>query len=131
MVLDSIVMIIDCLPIAKSFDAEIQTAIQRLRERGTTPRMCEVPRNPIAGHIVLQRHTKKRKANTLGIEYEAIHSQPGCSPGNEILMRISELNDDDQVHGILIGMPAYPHLDSEKLVAAIDASKGHRWAGCI
>ncbi len=114
-------MIIDCLSISKNFDAGVQAAVQRLRDGGSTPRMCEILATHSEGTLSYSA-TKKRKAHALGIEYEPLNYSQEVH-FTEIVDKITQLNANPEVHGILIGMPMYSHLDSEKLIATIDASK--------
>lgn len=114
-------MIIDCQTIASSLDAEILLAVQRFRESGVTPRMCEILATQTQSALSYS-NTKKRKANALGIEYEARHFDQSVRL-DDVLLKIAELNADDRVHGILIGMPTYSHINSEQLIAAIAPSK--------
>jgi methylenetetrahydrofolate dehydrogenase (NADP+)/methenyltetrahydrofolate cyclohydrolase len=83
--------------------------------------MCEILATQTQGTLSYS-NTKKRKAAKFGIEYEAV--QFGAEVHlDEVLKKINQLNCDDRVHGILVGMPTYPHIDSEKLAAAIVPNK--------
>src|SRR5665213_2040107 len=114
-------MIIDCQTIAETYDAEIQIAVQRLVDSGITPRLYEILATQTQGTLSYS-NTKKRKASKLGIHYEAVHFGQDVHLG-EIVEKVNQLNADDQVHGILIGMPSYSHIDSEILIAAIEPRK--------
>jgi methylenetetrahydrofolate dehydrogenase (NADP+)/methenyltetrahydrofolate cyclohydrolase len=106
-------MILDCQTIAETFDAEIQIAVKRLKDSGVVPKMCEILATQTQGTLSYS-NTKKRKAAKFGIEYEAVQFGPEVHL-NEVLENVNQLNSDDRVHGILIGMHTYLHIDSEKL----------------
>lgn len=114
-------MIIDCRSIADAFDAELVHAVGRLKDAGITPCMQEILATQVQGTHSYS-NTKRLKAERLGVQYGAIHFGHEVHI-EEILSKITELNTDQKVHGVLIGMPVYSHIDSEKLIAAIDPLK--------
>lgn len=58
----------------------------------------------------------------MGIDYVGIGFAQQATSG-EILSRIRELNDDGEVHGILVGMPTFSHVEGEELIAEIVRNK--------
>lgn len=114
-------MIIDCASIAVSLDNQIRSIVQDLRARGIVPRMCEVLATGASAALSYSK-TKERKAKELGIEFEALHFSKDVHIG-EILNKAAELNRDRSVHGVMIGMPTFSHIDGECLLSAIAANK--------
>ena len=51
------------------------------------------------------------------------HQLPQTTTEDELLGLVTQLNDDDRVDGILVQLPLPPHINSERVIAAIDPSK--------
>lgn len=114
-------MIIDCLAISKIFDDEMRAAVLALREGGVRPRLCELLATNTQS-AVSYSNTKRKKAETLGVEYEAVRFAPDVRM-EQLLARISEWNSDELIHGLLVGMPTYANIEAEKLISAINPHK--------
>ncbi len=65
---------------------------------------------------------KKRAAESCGF-HSIQHTLTDDAPQNEVLQLISELNDDDAIHGILVQLPLPRHLDELAITQAIEPSK--------
>jgi len=83
--------------------------------------MCEILATQTQGTLSYS-NTKRRKAEKLGIQYEAVRFDPQVHL-SEIVAKILEFNGDDEVHGIVVGTPTFSHIDSEQLIASIDPRK--------
>lgn len=67
--------------------------------------------------------TGKAKASTeVGVKNTTIRKSDDISE-EELLAIIDELNEDDEVDGILVQLPLPKHIDSDKVIAAIKAEK--------
>jgi methylenetetrahydrofolate dehydrogenase (NADP+)/methenyltetrahydrofolate cyclohydrolase len=51
------------------------------------------------------------------------HALPADTPQDELADLILQLNDDDQVHGILLQLPVPGHIDSDAMIELIDPLK--------
>ncbi|MDE0789439.1 MAG: bifunctional methylenetetrahydrofolate dehydrogenase/methenyltetrahydrofolate cyclohydrolase FolD [Woeseiaceae bacterium] len=65
---------------------------------------------------------KKRAAESCGF-HSIQHTLTDDAAQNEVLQLISELNDDDAIHGILVQLPLPRHLDELAITQAIKPSK--------
>lgn len=65
---------------------------------------------------------KKRAAESCGF-HSIQHTLADDTSQNEVLQLISELNDDDAIHGILVQLPLPRHLDELAITQAIEPSK--------
>ena len=65
---------------------------------------------------------KKRAAESCGF-HSIQHTLTDDAAQNEVLQLISELNDDDAIHGILVQLPLPRHLDELAITQAIEPSK--------
>jgi len=83
--------------------------------------MCEILATNSQSAISYSE-TKRKKAEALGIDYTAITFDKDVHQ-EQVLDKIHSLNEDSSVHGVLIGMPSYAHIDADLLVDAIDSIK--------
>jgi len=51
------------------------------------------------------------------------HKLPADTPEHEVLTLIHGLNSDPEIHGILVQLPLPKHIDSQKVIEAIDPAK--------
>ena len=65
---------------------------------------------------------KEKSANEVGIKSEII-KYPDSVEEKKVLQKISELNKDDSVSGILVQLPLPKHIDKKKVIDAILPSK--------
>ncbi|MDG2288579.1 MAG: bifunctional methylenetetrahydrofolate dehydrogenase/methenyltetrahydrofolate cyclohydrolase FolD [Woeseiaceae bacterium] len=65
---------------------------------------------------------KKRAAESCGF-HSIQHTLADDASQNEVLQLISELNDDDAIHGILVQLPLPRHLDELAITQAIEPTK--------
>ncbi len=65
---------------------------------------------------------KKRAAESCGF-HSIQHTLADDASQNEVLQLISELNDDDAIHGVLVQLPLPRHLDELAITQAIEPSK--------
>ena len=65
---------------------------------------------------------KEKFANEVGLRSEVI-KYPDSVKEKEILDKISELNNDDSVSGILVQLPLPKHINKQKIIEAIAPSK--------
>ena len=65
---------------------------------------------------------KKRTAESCGF-HSVQHTLADDASQSEVLQLISELNDDDAIHGILVQLPLPQHLDELAITQAIEPSK--------
>ncbi|RAU22937.1 bifunctional methylenetetrahydrofolate dehydrogenase/methenyltetrahydrofolate cyclohydrolase FolD [Paramagnetospirillum kuznetsovii] len=66
--------------------------------------------------------TKHKRTVEAGMK-SFMHTLPADTPEREVLTLIEGLNDDPEVHGILVQLPLPKHIDSQKVIEAIDPSK--------
>ncbi|MFW6298833.1 MAG: bifunctional methylenetetrahydrofolate dehydrogenase/methenyltetrahydrofolate cyclohydrolase FolD [Bacillota bacterium] len=114
--------IIDGKALSKSIRAEVKKEVETLKEKsGKTPHLVVVlvGENPASQTYVRMKHKACEKA---GIRSTIINKDPSISEG-ELLGLIHELNDDDDVHGILVQLPLPKHMDANKVINTISYQK--------
>lgn len=78
-----------------------------------------VGNNPASEVYVRNKEKACKKA---GIDSRVLRL-PADLPESELLAYVNQLNRDPAIHGILVQLPLPSHMDSEKVVAAIDPLK--------
>ena len=108
--------------IAKKLKAEMAQTIQSLKdENKRIPRLVVVL---VGEHPASMSYVKGKEKACLeiGMENELMRLDASISQ-DELLDVINTLNHDDNVDGILVQLPLPRHIDSDKIINAIDPSK--------
>lgn len=115
-------MIISGKELAASLKAEMAAEVATFEERyGRVPHLAVILVGEDPGSVSYV--TGKAKASAeVGIKNTTIR-RPETISEEELLGIIAELNADDAVDGILVQLPLPKHIDSDKVIAAIDCSK--------
>lgn len=114
--------IIDGKAIAARVRAEVQTNVARLkRDHGFVPGLAVV----LVGEDPASKVYVKNKAQqTLEVGMKSVeHKLPAETSEAVLLDLVRQLNKDDTIHGILVQMPLPKHIDSLKVIEAIDPMK--------
>lgn len=109
-------------PIADAIKAEVKAEVETFeKERGRRPKLVvvRVGADPASEVYV---NSKVRTAAELGIISEHRHFDPGISHA-ALLKTVDELNDDNDVDGILIQLPLPEQVDEAAIIEAIDPEK--------
>lgn len=117
------VQILDGKVFAGKIKQEIGHKIEKLRESGITPGLAVVivGDNPASQVYVSHKH---KACIELGIYSEVIRL-PATINKADLLYRIQQLNDNSQIHGILVQLPLPDHIkaDEKEILNAIDPNK--------
>jgi methylenetetrahydrofolate dehydrogenase (NADP+)/methenyltetrahydrofolate cyclohydrolase len=114
--------IIDGKTIAAELRGKVSDAVHRLaRDRGIVPGLAVVlvGSNPASEVYV---GAKSRMAVGGGMK-SFDHRLPADASEAELLFLLQKLNGDSTVHGILVQLPLPEHIDSQKVISAIDPAK--------
>ena len=113
--------IIDGKTLAAEIDKQTMTEVQKLKNQGVDPHLVVVlvGENP-ASQIYVRN--KEKRANKLGIKSTLVTMNADISE-NELLLKIQELNQTEDVNAILVQMPLPKHIDAFKVTMAIDPRK--------
>ncbi|KAF0468201.1 bifunctional methylenetetrahydrofolate dehydrogenase/methenyltetrahydrofolate cyclohydrolase FolD [Pediococcus pentosaceus] len=113
--------IIDGKTLAAEIDKQTMTEVQKLKNQGVEPHLVVVlvGENP-ASQIYVRN--KEKRANNLGIKSTLVTMNADISE-NELLLKIQELNQTEDVNAILVQMPLPKHIDAFKVTMAIDPRK--------
>jgi methylenetetrahydrofolate dehydrogenase (NADP+)/methenyltetrahydrofolate cyclohydrolase len=113
--------IIDGRKIAADIRGELTERVERLRERGVTPRLAAVlvGDDPASAVYVA---AKEKTAGKMNIASEVIR-RPTSTIDAEMRLLIDELNQRSDLHGYIIQSPLPPGLNEAALVERIDPAK--------
>ena len=114
-------MYVDCKSIAAEIDQATRERVGSLANRGIKLRVIEIVATENQG-VISYSNTKKRKAAGLGIDYEARVYAKDIDTAS-LVADVGRLNADPSVHGIIIGLPLFDHIDEEAITNAIDYRK--------
>ncbi|GKZ12672.1 bifunctional methylenetetrahydrofolate dehydrogenase/methenyltetrahydrofolate cyclohydrolase [Haladaptatus sp. T7] len=113
--------IIDGRAVAEGIRTDLGESIQTLKDEGVTPGLATVlmSDDPASETYVSM---KQRDCEEVGINGIHIEIDPEA-PAEELYDTIDDLNEDPEVHGILVQMPVPDHVDSRQVLRAIDPKK--------
>lgn len=113
--------LIDGKEVAQNVIKEVHQDVAKLKERGITPGLAVilVGENPASKLYV---NIKKKVAVKAGMNSFVFEMDESVST-EEVLAKITELNKDQNVHGILVQLPLPKHIDSVKIINTIDPKK--------
>lgn len=113
--------IIDGKAIAQEVRAEWKVRADALKRRGITPGLAVIIVGEDAASKVYVSNKVKACAE-LGLYSEHI-ALPADTPQATLLAKIAELNANPAIHGILVQLPVPKHIDSDRVLKAIDPNK--------
>ncbi len=113
--------ILDGTALAAQTREALKPRIAALKSAGIRPRLNVIVAGDDPASQIYVR-TKMRTAGDLGVESE-VHGLNGTVTEVELLSRISLLNADPLIHGILVQLPLPNHIASHHAIAAIAPDK--------
>ena len=107
--------------LSEEIRAELTADIAALQAKGVTPGLAVVlVGNDPASEVYVRN--KRKTCEELGMQSFS-HDLPADCTEARLLDLIEELNDDPNVHGILVQMPLPKQIDDTKVLTAIDPAK--------
>jgi methylenetetrahydrofolate dehydrogenase (NADP+)/methenyltetrahydrofolate cyclohydrolase len=113
--------ILDGVEIAAAIKAEVALEVQALAARGIVPGLAVI----LVGHVAASEiyvRSKVKASGELGI-YSEMLTPPETINTEEMLALVAELNARDDIDGILIQLPLPKHVDTQRLLEAVDPEK--------
>ncbi len=113
--------IIDGNALSKTLRADVAARAAALTARGQQPGLAVilVGDNP-ASEVYVRNKVKACQDNGLHSVFDRF---PSTLTESELLTRLDDLNNDPNVHGILVQLPLPKHIDSHKVIEAIAPAK--------
>ncbi|AGU49439.1 bifunctional protein FolD [Variovorax paradoxus B4] len=113
--------LIDGNALAKTIRAEVAGRTAALKARGVNPALSIILVGSDPASQVYTRH-KVNDSTETGLA-ATLETYPADMSEADLLDRIRALNDDPQVHGILVQLPLPRHMDSQKVIETISPAK--------
>jgi methylenetetrahydrofolate dehydrogenase (NADP+)/methenyltetrahydrofolate cyclohydrolase len=113
--------ILDGVALARKVYAGLEARIARLQNAGVRPGLAAVRvGDDPASQLYVSR--KARACAALGLHSE-VHAMAANCEHEALAERISALNDDPRIHGIIVQLPLPRHLDARHVLQSIDPDK--------
>lgn len=115
-------IIIDGKKSAQKLREEITLQVEKLKkERNVTPGLAVilVGEDPASAVYVANKKKATVGAGMNSHEFKL----PSTTSQEELIAKIEELNQDHNIHGILVQLPLPKHIDSNKIIHAINSKK--------
>jgi methylenetetrahydrofolate dehydrogenase (NADP+)/methenyltetrahydrofolate cyclohydrolase len=113
--------LIDGNALAQKIRTDVADRIAALKARGVEPTLTIILVGEDPASQVYVKHKVNDSSQTGLTAHLERHSASMTEP--ELLARIEALNDDPQVHGILVQLPLPKHMDSHRVIEAISPAK--------
>ncbi|MFW6045969.1 MAG: bifunctional methylenetetrahydrofolate dehydrogenase/methenyltetrahydrofolate cyclohydrolase FolD [Natronomonas sp.] len=113
--------IIDGKAVAADVRSAVADEVETMADEGVRPGLATVlmSDDPASETYVSM---KQRDCEEVGIESVHVEIDPDA-PAEELFETIDDLNDDPDVHGILVQMPVPEHVDDRSVLRRIDPEK--------
>ena len=113
--------LIDGKGIAAQFRAECALRVARLKEQGVVPGLAVV----IVGDDPASKVYVRNKALACGAigMHSEVHALSSDTSQAHLLKFVQNLNDDDDIHGILVQLPLPKHIDARAVIGEIVPEK--------
>jgi len=113
--------IIDGREVAKSIRAELAAQVEQLKSQGTVPGLTVIlVGDDPASHSYVRG--KEKACREIGIHSEVIRLESSVTE-EELLGKIDQLNQNPNVHGILVQLPLPSHISEQAVLEAIHPEK--------
>jgi methylenetetrahydrofolate dehydrogenase (NADP+)/methenyltetrahydrofolate cyclohydrolase len=113
--------LIDGKAIAAEYRAELAVRVARLREGGVVPGLAVVIVGDDPASKVYVRN-KSFACEAIGMR-SLVHALPRDTSQAQLIAFVKRLNEDEEVHGILVQMPLPKPLDKHSVIEAIAPEK--------
>src|SRR5690606_1374396 len=113
--------IIDGKAVSRKIKEQVQTRVENLKQQGMVPGLAVVIVGEDPASLTYVKN-KKKTCEALGMRSD-LHQYPDTISENELLETIRGLNNDPEIHGILVQLPLPAHIDEFKVILTIDPSK--------
>lgn|SRR5699024_779216 len=107
--------------IAKDYRAGLQEQVEALKEKGITPNLTVVIVGNDGASLSYVK-SKNKAAEKIGMASDIVHLEESATE-EEVLDTVRRLNEDENVHGILVQVPLPKQVDENKVLEAIAPEK--------
>ena len=115
-------IILDGKKTSNDIKAEIAESVKGIIAKGSRPPHLAAVIVGDDGASLTYVGSKVRACKRVGFESTLI-KLPEAISENELLEKVNELNDDENIDGYIVQLPLPKHIDSQKILMAVDADK--------
>ena len=114
-------ILIDVKSIVENKKIFLKKKVNELKRNGIVPKLAVILANDLNASKIYVRK-KREMCSELGVE-EIEYMLDKDTTTEKVLDIINRLNEDDSVHGILVQLPVFKHLDERKILESISPKK--------
>ncbi len=114
-------ILIDVKSIVENKKIFLKKKVNELKRNGILPKLAVILANDLDASKIYVRK-KREMCSELGVE-EIEYMLDKDTTTEKVLDIINRLNEDDSVHGILVQLPVFKHLDERKILESISPKK--------
>ena len=115
-------IILDGKKTSNDIKAEIAESVKRIVEKGSRPPHLAAVIVGDDGASLTYVGSKVRACKRVGFEATLI-KLPETISENDLLEKVKDLNNDENIDGYIVQLPLPKHIDSQKILMAVDADK--------
>ena len=115
-------IILDGKKTSNDIKAEIAESVKEIVAKGSRPPHLAAVIVGNDGASLTYVSSKVRACKMVGFESTLI-KLPETISENELLEKVKELNDDENIDGYIVQLPLPKHIDSQNILMAVDADK--------
>ena len=115
-------IILDGKKTSNDIKAEIAESVKEIAAKGSRPPHLAAVIVGDDGASLTYVGSKVRACKRVGFESTLI-KLPESITENELLDKVNELNNDENIDGYIVQLPLPKHIDSQKILMAVDADK--------
>ena len=112
---------IDVKRIVEAKKLELKARVNNIKRKGIVPKLAVILANDLEASKIYIRK-KREMCSELGVE-EVEYMLDENATTEKVLEIIERLNNDKNIHGILVQLPVFKHLDERKILEAISPDK--------
>ena len=113
--------ILDGKKLSQKIRAEVKEEAEELKAQGITPGLAVIlVGNDPASQVYVGMKAKACKESGI---YSVVHEFPETISQKELLETIEMINKNPNIHGLLIQLPLPKHIDTTKVLEAVEPSK--------
>jgi len=113
--------ILDGKSLASQVRAKVKRDVETLSQRGIRPGLAVILAGDDPASRVYVRN-KVRACEETGVRSQ-LFELPASVSEEALIDRVLSLDDDEEVHGILVQLPLPKHIDAQKVLAAVSPAK--------
>ena len=114
-------ILIDVKSIVENKKLILKKKVNELKRNGIVPKLAVILANDLDASKIYVRK-KREMCSELGVE-EIEYMLDKDTTTEKVLDIINRLNEDDSVHGVLVQLPVFKHLDERKILESISPKK--------